>query len=88
MTKTALQLGDDRVTLARWAASKTLPARVVLRSRILLALAAGQSARGVAGDLGVNRHTVDLWRQRFLEGGCEAVQRDKPGRGRKRKVAA
>jgi transposase len=88
MTKAAIQLGDDRVALTRWAASKTLPARVVLRSRIVIARAEGHSARSVASIVGVNRHTVDLWCQRFLEGGCEALQRDRPGRGRKRKAVA
>jgi transposase len=42
------------------------------------------SAREVARRLGVSRHTVDLWAIRFAEEGCEALTKDRPGRGRKR----
>jgi transposase len=55
----------------------------VLRSRIVLLLAEGLSSREVARRLDVSRHTVDLWRRRFLEEGRDALGRDKPGRGRR-----
>lgn len=57
----------------------------VRRCRIVLLSGTGLSARAVAETLGVNRRTVALWRERFLAGGCEALLRDRPGRGRKRK---
>jgi transposase len=57
---------------------------LVLRSRIVLLLADGMSSRAAARALGVSRHTVDLWRKRFEDGGCQALVSDKPGRGRKR----
>jgi hypothetical protein len=75
---------DDRRTLERWARGRTTPQRLVLRSRIVLLLGAGISAREAARRLGVARHTVALWWSRFAEGGCVALTRDKPGRGRKR----
>jgi hypothetical protein len=78
----------DRVTLDRWARTRTAPQRVVLRSRIVLLLADGLSAREAARQLRISRHTVDLWRGRFLAGGCDALLRDRPGRGRKRATAA
>jgi transposase len=78
-------LDTGRTLLERWARSPSLPQRVVLRSRIILLLAEGYSARAVAHSLQVSRNTVDLWRKRFLEGGSAALLRDKPGRGRKRK---
>jgi transposase len=57
---------------------------LALRCRIVLLLATGRSARQVARELGISRHTVGLWRKRLEQGGCDALTRDKPGRGRKR----
>lgn len=57
--------------------------RVVLRSRIVLALADGATGRATARALGVSRTTVDLWKQRFADGGCLSLCHDRPGRGRK-----
>lgn len=73
----------ERATLERWVRSGTTPQRTVMRSRIVLMLAEGLSAREVARRLGVNRHTVVLWDARFVKEGCDALTRDKPGRGRK-----
>ncbi len=61
----------------------TAPQRTVLRCRIVLMLGDGLSAREVARRLGVSRHTVDLWRKRYLEEGHDALLRDRPGRGRR-----
>jgi transposase len=74
----------DRLTLERWVRARTSPQSLVLRSRIVLMLADGRSGRAVAQMLEVSRHTVDLWRTRYQDGGCEALGREKPGRGRKR----
>src|SRR3954463_8376637 len=77
----ALLLSDeDRHVLERWVRASTTPQRVVLRSRIVLMVGNGVSNREAARRLGVCRHTVDLWRTRFLEGGCRALAKDKPGR--------
>lgn len=75
---------EDHAVLERWVRARTTPQRTVLRSRIVLMLAGGLSGREVARRLGVSRHTVDLWRVRFIREGCEALTRDRPGRGRKR----
>ena len=74
----------DRAVLVRWIRARTTPQRVVLRSCIVLLLAEDLSAREVARRLGVSRHTVDLWRMRYLAEGRESLLRDRPGRGRKR----
>jgi hypothetical protein len=74
----------DRATLEAWVRAPTTPQRTVLRSRIVLKLAEGLSVRETARRLGVSRHTVALWRSRFLSEGCEPLTRDRPGRGRKR----
>jgi len=56
---------------------------VALRSRIVLALAAGETEIQVAADHEVNRKTVRLWRERFTCGGLQALWEIAPGRGRK-----
>ena len=43
------------------------PSAVVLRCRIVLAAAEGQSDVAIAGQLSANRKTVILWRKRFSE---------------------
>ena len=72
----------DRIALERTVRSKTAEQRSVLRSRIVLLSAAGEPDLVVARQLGVNRHTVRLWRQRFREQGLAGLE-DAPGRGRK-----
>jgi transposase len=73
----------DRKTLEEWSRSRTLAARVVLRSRIVLQLADGEGVRAVGRALGVAPATVRLWRERFLEHGPPGLLKDAPGRGRK-----
>jgi DNA-binding CsgD family transcriptional regulator len=73
----------DRETLERWIRGRTTPQRLVMRSRVVLLLAEGISGRVAAERLGISRHTVDLWRRRYLQGGCDALIRDRAGRGRK-----
>ena len=73
----------DRFRLESWVRAPTTSQRLVLRSRIVLLLSDGLSARAVAQALDISRHTVDLWRNRFREGGCLALMQDKAGRGRK-----
>lgn len=73
---------EDRARLEHWIKSSTTPQRLVLRSRIVLAVAAGTTAVAVARSLGVSRPTVRLWVRRFDEGGPYALAHDAPGRGR------
>ncbi len=80
-----LHVGSARTDLELAVRSPSLPHRIVLRSRIVLLLAAGHSAREVVRMLSVSRRTVDLWRERFENGGFVALLTDKPGRGRKRR---
>ena len=78
----AIRVGE-RTVLERWSRSRTTPHRLVMRSRIILALADGKSGRETAALMGISRHTVDLWRTRFRTGGCPSLVNDQPGRGRK-----
>src|SRR5215470_4510218 len=80
----ALSLSErDQQQLQQWASAFGTPQQVVLRSRIVLAAACGQSDQATAEELAVNRHTVRLWRQRFAQEGLQSLWEIAPGRGRK-----
>lgn len=86
MPRTIPPLGlnvSDREEIQRWLVAHGTPQQVVLRSRIVLAAAAGHSNSAIAGQLQANRKTVILWRQRFLQEGKESLWEVAPGRGRK-----
>ena len=59
------------------------PQQVVIRGRIVLAAAGGQSDSATAKLLASNRKTVILWRTRFAEQGTKSLWKVAPGRGRK-----
>jgi transposase len=67
---------DDRVTLERWARSRTVAARLVVRARIVLAAADGQPKKSIARDLGIERKTVALWEGRYAERGIPGIEKD------------
>jgi transposase len=84
---------EDRAALEQQARGRSLPARLVERSRIVLRAADGLQDREIAGELGITPEKAARWRKRFLEGGTEALAKDapRPGRGRTikdRKVAS
>jgi len=74
--------------LERWVRARTSPQRLVLRSRIVLLAAAGDSKATIAKRLGTTTQTVRLWWLRFGRGGPAALSRDAPGRGRKPRVSS
>src|SRR5664279_3050343 len=83
----------DQQQLRQWVSAFGTPQQVALRSRIVLAAAEGQSDNAIARDLVVNRKTVTLWRERFVQEGLDSMWEVAPGRGRKpsygqRKIAA
>ena len=73
----------DQEQIQQWLAAYGTPQQVALRSRIVLAAAAGQSDSAIARALEINRKTVMLWRRRFAEQGTESLWEVAPGRGRK-----
>jgi len=75
--------GPEEQQLQRWMAAFGTPQQVSLRSRIVLAAAAGQSDSAIARELRVNRNTVVLWRTRFVREGLDGLWEVAPGRGRK-----
>ena len=77
-----LQVDAATIALLEGWVNSSPQARLKRRSRIILLLARGLSQAAVAGQLGVSRRTVAIWKQRFLEGGATILQHDRPGRGR------
>lgn len=67
--KSKLQLTEtERAELVSMARSRSLPAALALRARIVLACeSAGESAVGIAKQLRLNRGTVAKWRDRYFE---------------------
>src|SRR5437879_8137281 len=79
-----LALSDiDRQQVQQWVSAFGTPQQVVLRSRIVLGAAAGQSENSLAQQLKTNRNTVRLWRARFTQQGAKSLWEIAAGRGRK-----
>ena len=76
---------DERQALEAWTRRRTTAAALSMRSRIVLACAAGQSNTQIAAGLGVHRNTVALWRRRFAEFGLDGLL-DEPRPGQPRKI--
>ena len=79
-----LVLSDEqREQLVAWTRSMSMPQRLVLRARIVLASAAGLTNTAVAQRLGISLPTVGKWRSRFLALGVQGLHDDaRPGRPR------
>jgi transposase len=73
----------DHDLIRKWSRSRTLAARVVVRSRIVLMLAHGAGIDAITKELGVAPGTIRLWNRRFRELGPEGLLSDARGRGRK-----
>src|SRR6266581_110826 len=70
----ALALSDmDRQQVQQWVSAFGTPQQVVLRCRIVLGAAAGQSENSLARQLKTNRNTVRLWRARFTQQGAKSL---------------
>jgi transposase len=74
---------EQKRTLEGWIRAKKTPQAVVVRARIVLLAADGVSNRGIARAASVSRPTVILWRERFRQGGLDALTQIEPGRGRR-----
>jgi transposase len=74
---------EQRKQLDQWLAAMGTPQQVALRCRIVVASAERQADLAIAAELNINRKTVRLWRERFLEKGLAGLWDVAPGRGRK-----
>jgi transposase len=73
----------DRQRIQEWTAAHGTPQQVALRCRIVLGASDGEADSAISRRLSVNRHTVILWRKRFIECGLDGLWEIAPGRGRK-----
>src|SRR2546425_2193121 len=67
---------DQRAALEQRARSRSLPARVVERARIVLLAAEGRQDKEVAAAMKITPKKVSRWRRRFLAVGMAGVGRD------------
>jgi len=70
---------EDQQQIQQWLKALGTPQQVVLRGRIVLAAAQGQSDTAMAQQLRINRKTVILWRQRFASQGLKSLWEIAPG---------
>ena len=81
-------LNEERAQLLQLARSQTVSVRVARRAQIVLGAADGLDIRTIAAQVGVGRVQVGRWRNRYIEGGLAAIERDLPRGGRPVKVDA
>jgi putative transposase len=68
LTPRALNLSNgDRYELQQLIDRHNTPQQIALRAKIILMASDGQNNREIAIRLYINRHTVSLWRNRWLE---------------------
>jgi transposase len=77
-----------RSELERLSRKRSMAARVVLRSRIVLLAVEGNQNKQIAEQLGVSTRMVALWRGRFIEYGIEGLLKDAPRPGRTPRITA
>ncbi len=70
--------------LEQIARGRSLPARRVERARIVLRAAGGMQDQQIAAELGITPEKAARWRNRYLDGGIAALEKDasRPGRPR------
>ena len=74
---------EQRAQLESMASSRSLPAGLVTRVRIVLLSASGKMNREIARQLGLTNATVGKWRRRFVEQGVAGLHDElRPGRPR------
>lgn len=78
---------EVRDDLERFSRSRTLPARLVERARIVLGAADGRDNQQIADQLGLCRQTVGRWRERFTAAQIEGLE-DRPRSGRPARILA
>ena len=66
---------DGRIQLERFAKSRTMAHRTVLRARALVLAADGVANHAIGEQVGVNPNSVRLWRRRFEEERIDGVGR-------------
>ena len=85
-TPAALELSEaERAELEGWARRRKTAQALALRARIVLRAAKGLSNTAVADELGVAKHTVGKWRERFARRRADGLL-DEPRPGAPRRI--
>ena len=81
---------NHKAALEKYVNSGMTPVVIAQRAKILLLKATGKSATAIADEVGVSRHTAELWikkyRTRSEEDSIEKLLNVSKGRGRKEEV--
>ena len=77
---------EDRAFLGEQTRARTIQAQTVIRAKILLLKADGISIDAIADKVDLNRKSVMLCINKYLEGGVENALYDAPGRGRNAEI--
>jgi transposase len=78
---------EQRAALERLARQRSVSARLVERARIVLRAANGEQNKQIAMQMGIMPEKAARWRNRFLEGGIAALEKDAPRPGRTRIIS-
>jgi transposase len=79
---------EQRQALERQARARSLPARLVERSRIVLLAAEGKQDLEIAATLEITPKKAARWRARFLRAGLRGLEKDAPRPGRTPTITA
>jgi transposase len=77
---------EQRKSLEQQSRARSQSARVVERARIVLRAADGLEDKEIAAEFGITPEKAARWRNRFLDGGLAALQKDAPRPGRSRTI--
>jgi len=73
---------DDRDYLETICRTRTIQAQIMIRARIILLKANGESIDSIAEKIDMNRNSILLCLKKYKEGGVDNALYDAPGRGR------
>lgn len=79
---------DTERELRVLAKRRTVEARLQQRALVVLLAAEGRQNKDIAVEAGLDRRQVALWRERFLNGGIDALRKDAPRSGRPATITA
>jgi transposase len=77
---------EQRMILEQYARARSMPARVVERARIVLRAADGLENQQIAAELSITPEKAARWRNRYLDGGLPALEKDAPRPGGPRTI--
>jgi transposase len=78
---------EERSALEQYARARSMPARLVERARIVLRAADGLQDKQIADELSITPEKAARWRNRFLDGGLNALRKDAPRPGGPRTIS-